>query len=44
MILADSNEPAVSVIGRDMKEITDHLLDKWVAGEISGTIGFDLKA
>jgi hypothetical protein len=33
-----------SVIGRDMREITDQFLEKWGAGEISGTIGLDLKA
>ena len=44
MTLDDNNEPAVSVIGRDMREITDQLLEKWGAGEISGTIGLDLKA
>lgn len=44
MISADSNGLVFSVIGTDMKEITDHLLDKWGAGEISGTIGLDLKA
>lgn len=44
MISADSNGLVFSVIGTDMKEITDQLLDKWGAGEISGTIGLDLKA
>lgn len=44
MISADSNGLVFSVIGTDMKEITDHLLDKWGAGEISGTVGLDLKA
>ena len=44
MISADSNGLVFSVIGTDMKEITDHLLDKWGAGEISRTIGLDLKA
>lgn len=44
MISDDNNEPEVSVIGRDMREITDQFLEKWGAGEISGTIGLDLKA